>query len=243
MYRSRNCKRQGTRVSRAQPETPPYAFQALLTALLLMLVITPTLLRSTWGTVMFELALSTVLVLSVYAISHEKKLWIPAASLAVPSVCINWVVMLYTGHPILRQTSAFLNVLLFLYVPAVLIRYLFRKQKISIDLIFGAMCGYLLLGMMWTLIYTLLEWVEPGSFVGLTKEGVEQARDGLLVHHFQSFLYYSFVTLTTVGYGDVLPQLSQARAFAILEALMGQLYLTVLLGRLIGVHLQGKSAR
>lgn len=217
-----------------------YGFQALLIALVVMMLVTPALLTTTKGGILFEATISIILILSVYAIGNERHIWFPIA-LVVPSLTISWMVYFHGAHPDLRILSAFLSMLLFLYVPWVLIRYLFRQKEASLNIVYAAMCGYLLLGLMWALLCTLLEWYQPGSFEGLTITTVKATDGGLLIHHFESFLYYSFVTLTTLGYGDVTPVLPQARAFAITETVLAQFYLTVLLGRLIGMYIQKRS--
>ncbi len=86
---------------------------------------------------------------------------------------------------------------------------------------------YLLLGFIWAHAYELVALWHPGAFAG--------AVDGSL-----PWTYYSFVTLTTVGYGDITPVHPLARAVAVLEALTGQLYLAIMLARLVSLELQSR---
>jgi hypothetical protein len=104
-------------------------------------------------------------------------------------------------------------------------------KQASGDAIFGAVCGYLLLGIIWSLLYHAVETASPGSFAvpappaGQTAAG-QVSRDALS--------YYSFITLSTVGYGDVTPITPLARTLAWIEAIAGQFYLAVLVAGLVG---------
>jgi hypothetical protein len=108
--------------------------------------------------------------------------------------------------------------------------HLFREDRITSDLIMGAICVYFLVGIVWALLYSTLEFFQPGSFQ-MPQGTVSQA----------TFTYYSYVTLTTLGYGEITPISGPARSFALLEAMMGQLYLAVLIARLVGIHIAQSS--
>ncbi len=90
----------------------------------------------------------------------------------------------------------------------------------------------MLIGYGWAFVYALLDEVFPGSFAALTEAGRNDYTQRVM-----QFRYFSFMTLTTVGYGDVLPRSDAARTLAALEAVMGQIYLTVLVARLVGLHI------
>jgi len=96
-------------------------------------------------------------------------------------------------------------------------------KRITLDTIYGAICVYLLMGITWAGAYAFIAYLEPSSFsVGATD--------------FDSFLYFSFVTLTTLGYGDLLPVSEAARTAAIMEAMSGVLYSATMIARLVGIH-------
>jgi hypothetical protein len=100
-----------------------------------------------------------------------------------------------------------------------------RAGPITFHRIQGAVAAYLLLGVIWAYAYALLAHVRPGALAGPVNPA-----DGP-----RAFLYFSFVTLTTVGYGDVLPVHPLARSLAMLEAVTGPLYLAILVARLVSV--------
>ncbi len=110
----------------------------------------------------------------------------------------------------------------------VLLRYIFRAQKVTRDVLFAAVTVYLLLGALFVPIYGTLELLQPGSFV-------DNAAAGGPVF-WQQLVYYSYVTLTTAGYGDLLPVSAWARSLATVEAVMGVLYLAILMARLVALY-------
>ncbi len=124
------------------------------------------------------------------------------------------------------QPALYLGVLAYHAVVIVtLTRFVFGEDVFT-AVVLAATALYLILGTAFTPLFALIEWLEPGSFV----TGMGASPD------WQSFLYFSYVTLTTLGYGDVTPQTSYAPAFATLKAVVGVLYTVLLLSRLVGIH-------
>jgi hypothetical protein len=116
----------------------------------------------------------------------------------------------------------------------ILVDVLAAKQ-IVFDMICGALCVFVLFGMCWANVYTLLERLAPGSFViDFGRYHVDAGADPLAAAGV--FTYYSFVTLTTVGYGDIVPASATARWLVWLEAVFGQFYMAVFVSRLIGLQ-------
>ena len=106
--------------------------------------------------------------------------------------------------------------------------------------VLGAICGYLLLGIIWTLLYTAVEMASPGSF----RMSAADAVDVTVPRSVRSILgYFSFITLATVGYGDVTPATPLARTLAWLEAVVGQFYLGVLVAGLVGIKVTQALSR
>jgi hypothetical protein len=110
--------------------------------------------------------------------------------------------------------------------------FMFKSEKVDREIIYAAILLYLLAALMWAFLYTLLQIVDPVSF-------------NIEISHPQGFFpifkYYSFVTITTLGYGDISPVTEVARAFSVLEAVVGQLYLVVVVAWLVGMHVSTKS--
>jgi hypothetical protein len=108
-----------------------------------------------------------------------------------------------------------------------------RSGRITADKIYAAICVYLLIGYAWAFADAILEGLNPGSFsISPNATSVNEH-----IERTMQLRCFSFMTLTTVGYGDIVARSPMARTFAVLEALMGQLYLAVLIARLVGLHI------
>ncbi len=129
--------------------------------------------------------------------------------------------------------------LFLVYVTATILRTVFRARVVDGNILCGAACIYLLAGMLWGFAYTALEILNPGSFkVTAPDLSVVSLNDepGWLI-------YFSFTTLTTVGFGDVLPAKAFARSLSVLEAVIGQIMLVVMMARLVGLHVAHTTSR
>ena len=108
------------------------------------------------------------------------------------------------------------------------------ETDISPNRLVGAVCVYLLLGVIWAVAYTMLEMISPGSFGGFTPL---QGRGWN-----SEWLYFSFVTMTTLGYGDILPISATARALAYMQAVFGQLYVAILVAGLVSALISSRQS-
>ncbi|MDP8236653.1 MAG: ion channel [Candidatus Erginobacter occultus] len=118
---------------------------------------------------------------------------------------------------------AFLTIFLIIMI----IRDLFSGNRVQVNKIFGAIVAYLLLGIFWSFLYSIFVLIEPGSIVH---------GDGSPILSYAEATYFSFVTLCTVGYGDIVPKAHLAMVFANLESVAGQLYLAILVARLVSLY-------
>lgn len=136
------------------------------------------------------------------------------------------------GGPV-PQILAIASGLTFLtYITTLTIRGILRSQSITRDVLMGGVAGYLLLGYAWGLAYMLAHLLEANAF------NVSQMPPAGLM---STMRYFSFVTLTSLGFGDVVPTGIISRQLAVLEAVAGQVYLTVFIGRLLGVSIRKGS--
>ncbi len=108
-----------------------------------------------------------------------------------------------------------------------IIRDLFSGTRVQMNKIFGAIVAYILLGIFWAFIYSALELIAPGTIVH---------GDGASITSYAEATYFSFVTLCTVGYGDIVPTAHLTMVLANLESVAGQLYLAILVARLVSLY-------
>ncbi len=124
----------------------------------------------------------------------------------------------------------------------IVLHHVFTTDRVTVDTIAAALCIYLLLGVLWSLVYSAMELLSPGSFQILSgnseDESIGFGGKGTVIA-----LYYSFVTMTTLGYGDIVPKSSPAQMFAATQAIMGQMYLAVLVARLVALHISHSRGR
>ena len=128
--------------------------------------------------------------------------------------------------------QSLLTLLLGLFAVSIL-KYVLRRGHVTADKIYAAICVYLLIGYAWAFAYSAMEQLNPGSF--------SASNEPIAMHVYAArspqMGYFSFVTLTTCGYGDIIPRSQAARTFAVLEAVMGQMYLAILVARLVGLRI------
>jgi len=152
-------------------------------------------------------------------------------ALSITSIFASWFLIIMQRH----WTAVFSQVciiILISFFAITVLGYVLRGTRVTTDKIFAAICVYLLIGYAWTFIYALLEELQPGSFVALSAIAPND-----YVARYMEMRYFSFMTLTTVGYVDIVTHSSATRTFAALEAVVGQIYLTVLVARLVGLHI------
>jgi hypothetical protein len=122
------------------------------------------------------------------------------------------------------------------YVIWVMLRAIFDSRRVTFNTVCASLCIYLLLGHIWALAYSVVDVLDPAAFIctvdggkSLSWRGVGEGDTGVL--------YFSFATLTTLGYGEFVPTSPVSRLLVITEAITGQLYLVVLVARLVGMHI------
>ncbi len=207
-------------------------FLYLLIALVAFITVVPILEELVYGGMIFTILVSTLLLLAAYAVSERRGQFILALSLAGPSFLLRWINNFREG-PWLVFVADVLTILFLVLVAMLILSHVLKAERVSREKIFGALSVYLLLGVIWAFLFLFVDFLVPGSF----RYGQDRALTGV------EMVYYSFVTLTTLGYGDIVPISPSARALATLEAVTGQLFLTVLVARLVGLHITHSSRR
>jgi hypothetical protein len=212
-------------------DTAKGKFLSLLVALLLYIGVSPVIDRLIRFPFVSDIFFSIILISGVFAVSRTRQHAVVALLLAVPLFATIWL-NTHFQQTWLTAAMGVAWILFFGYTLALFLTHIFAATHVSRDVLYAASIAYLLMGMLWAGIYLLTETIAPDSF---TLAAADRAKPGIL------FVYYSFVTLTTLGYGDVTPTADYAYAFAILQAVVGQLYLAILIARLVGIYKSGAS--
>lgn len=181
------------------------------------------------GRFLTDLFFSLLLIAGVSSVSRWRWAFYLMTGVAITALLVRWLSWFFSisATAALREWAMLATLITFSIV--VLSRVL-RGGAVTIQRIEGAIAAYLLLGLSWASAYQLVALGHPGAFSG----ALNPAGGG------SQFIYYSFVTLTTTGYGDITPVHPIARSLAITEALTGQLYIAILLARLVSLELQAK---
>lgn len=211
-----------------------------LSALLLALVVTIFVLRpligpSVAGQALIEVWFAFVLLAGVWTVWRYRR---QAILLTVVIVIVELVRWLHRQMPAagLAPWEALSGAVAFGILVFLVLNRVFRAGPITVQRIEGAVAVYLLFGLMWAEVYQFLDLLNPGAFQ--FPSGAAGASDRLSL-----LLYFSFVTLTTLGYGDIVPVHPAARSLAMLEALTGQLYPAILIARLVSMEIASKGGQ
>lgn len=214
----------------ATPESPQRHLQ-LLIFLLLIFIVSPFVVPYYYGPTILNVIAAAVLLSATYAVSRRRSFFIFALSMSIFAIIMTFWLAVAPSFWLVIISHGTLVVVIIFFVTAIL-SYVLGSGKVTWDKIYGAICAYLLLGYAWTFAYSVIEETEPGSFTSLSSPVPHD-----LVSRVMQLRYFSFVTLATVGYGDIVPHSQLARTTALLEAMLGQFYLVALVGRLVGLHI------
>jgi hypothetical protein len=192
----------------------------------LVFVVLPVATPDLLGRILLDGFFSLLLIAGLMAASQSRRLLYLLLPVVVLALAVRWVSWLAPSSHLVEWNAVSRLVSYVLFCGVILAR-VFAGGPVTMHRIQGAIAGYLLLGLVWANVYELLAMRLPGAFTGAELAGTGYR-----------WVYFSFVTLTTVGYGDMIPVHPLARSFANLEALTGQLYPAILLARLVSLEAQ-----
>ena len=151
---------------------------------------------------------------------------------AVASIVFEWVAYLL-NLKVLVALSRLVIFIFFVVIVVGLIIQIARTKRVTARVIIESISGYLLLGIVFSLIVTVISVAHPEAFSFPAMD----PKYGNIAYYQSDFMYYSFTTYTTLGYGDIIPKVPYAKSLAILAAVCGQIYLTVIIAMLVGKFL------
>ena len=200
-----------------------------LLSMILLVIIFPFILGNQVSNLIYASALSLVLLAGIHVISEDKhfrRLGIILGSIAIGAGFLPYLVDAdFLKFFILAKV--FLYWLFFSFTAFVIIREVILGKKINSEMIYGSIAGYILLGLSGAMVFLFLEIINPASF-SINISGINDTH---------TFIYFSFVTLATLGYGDIIPTAPLAQMLAVMHSISGQIYLTILVAMLVGKYI------
>jgi hypothetical protein len=200
----------------------------LLLFLIGLILLFPYLEEGIFGRTLLGILFSIVLLVGAFATKQTRLGFILKVGLALLGVCLQWAALWTESIAILDLAGISYAASLAVSISGVL-RYILKRGPITADKLHGALAGYIMLVFVWSFIYALIERFNAGSFgpgrLDFTQPGT-----------FFKLIYFSLTTLTTTGFGDVIPLTDHARSFVMIEEFAGVFYVGVLIARLAGLY-------
>lgn len=211
-----------------------------LTALLLYLVLNifvllPFSSEGVWELVVSDVAFTLILISGVFAVSPRHSIKVVMVISAIGAFALRWLVLVQPTLP-LRIADLASTVFFLILLALIVMRQVFKEGHITPYRIMGAVAVYLLIGLAFADAYQLIFLIRENAFAfstGLAEREV----------FFSRFLYFSFVTLTTLGYGDITPLHPAAKSLVMLQGIVGMLFPAIMITRLVGMEIESRKAR
>ncbi len=170
----------------------------------------------------YDVAYSFIFFTSIFALEYRRKI---LTRVAVSAFVLIWLARIL-GMPLLLWTSGIFTIVFFTFIVIRLVVQIARSQVVNMTVIFEAINGYLLIGIIFSLFVGLLLRVDPNAFVAMNVTGDVKI----------NVIYYTLVTMTTLGYGDIVPVSPPAKSLAMLISISGQMYVAILIALLVGKY-------
>ena len=208
-------------------------FSYLLVALLIFIIGVPITLdlELVSQQVSRILGITSLLAVGIWSLRGTGRLFSAGMLVVIVGIILNGLAVA-RGNDTLHMMSLVALFIFLLLATYTTLHQVAVGNDISTNRIVGAICIYLLLGVMWSIAYAVIEYLQPGSFKGLT-EATAPAWN-------TDWVYYSFVTITTLGYGDITPLSEAARTLSFAEAIVGQFYIAVIIAGLVSAYISAK---
>lgn len=201
----------------------------LLLALFLYFISTSFLSPYHYSGIFLSILFSGFIVYCLFSLTTNQFIVILVSILGAITLFLHWLINIKYSiqHTNLYISFYIFDIIFLLTIIYSVISSIINDKKITFDTLFGAICSYLLIGFMWGLIYLLINTIDPTAFS-------QQLISSTIHENLKHAFYYSFTTLTTLGYGDILPRTDIARTASWVEAVVGQIYLVVWISELVG---------
>jgi len=200
----------------------------LLLLLIGLILVFPLLEEGVVPRTLLGVLFSSVLLVGAFAAPQSRRWLILKLGLALLGIGLQWSALWTGSLPILDLAGITYAASLLISITGVL-RYVLKRGQITADKLHGALAGYIMLAFAWSFIYALTEETTAGSFGPTSLDFTQPGA-------FFKLIYFSFTTLTTTGYGDIVPLTNHARSLVMIEEFTGVFYVGVLIARLAGLY-------
>jgi hypothetical protein len=207
----------------------------LLIALLLLFALAPFIEDLPNGDLVESCLMTVVMIASLGVVGRKPQIFLVGALLFVPAIAGKWLNHFFPTHVPIHYFLVF-GMAFIAFAAAIILRFILGTALVNTQVLCAGIVVYLMLGLLWSLAYMLVAQITPGSFSFALAANSDSRMDG-----FNAF-YFSFGTLTTVGFGDITPVSKVARTLAVVEAVTGTLYLAILISRLVGRYSSATTA-
>lgn len=196
---------------------------------ILFFIVTPFVEDLPQGNFVDGSLLSFILISGLFAVARSRRILVIAAILVVPAITARWI---HEIRPGFLPSWVFLapGLAYILFLMGNLLHFILRAPRVNTQVLCAGVSTYLLIGTAWTLAYMLVAEFNPAAFAFTTAPGAGSTMSGFTAY------YFSFITLTTVGYGDIVPASHVARMLATVEATVGTLFVAVMIARLVALY-------
>ncbi len=208
----------------------------LLVALVLLFLTAPLVEDLPHGDLLEALLVTAVMMAALVAVGGKRAALTTGIVLLIPALVGKWLDHLRPGllHPAFFLTA---GLAFFIFVVARLVHFIVRAPYVDANVLCAGVSGFLMLGLAWAPAYLAVARLNPAAF-----NLPAPAAGGVAVLDPFSAFYFSFITLCTVGYGDITPVSKLARMLAVVEAITGLFYMAVLISRLVSLHASATPA-
>jgi len=214
-----------------------WQYGRLCALLILSIMLELPLREAGYGSILFGVLMVLVSYAAASAAGDTPILRRIYLAIVAPVILINLKIVTMGSGDLLAAIGASFQVALLSFTALAILIHILRTQRVSLDTILGGVCVYLLIGETFAYLFSMMELIRGGSYL----EGGHLLKVPPNVNHLlgrrPELTYFSYLTLTTVGYGDIVPVAPMARVLVMLEALLGQIFLATFLAFLVGNYL------
>lgn len=225
------------RLSRHSHRKRDHFYRDLLIAIA-TLVLGGSLVGNYFGFALDNFLVAAILTIALVEVARSRRHIVVGAILGLPAIAARFANQVLPESLNLDRVVLFLTLAFFAFLIWLILHDLFDKMRPTADRVYGAIAAYFFIALLFALLYAHVALTEPGAFT--VSKSLSSAESG---GPLSLFTYFSFVTITTLGYGDITPISQSARVLAWFEALVGQLYLAVMIGGLVATHISESQRR